>query len=403
MAERGLVVNHLRRERRLRADEGMTFEHSPRRMMYQQILSQPALLRETFDQAERAVYDALAHVQPRHWQVLYTAGCGDSFYAGLACEMALARFTGLPVKALAAMQFARYEADCTPSTGGFFGISNSGNVSRSIEAVGLARAAGLETIAITGNAESGIAREAAHVAAVPVPAMGRSPGIRSYTIQLLTLFLCAIRVGELRQVLSADSAAAWRQNLRDVATCMEATLEAIDPLTKSLAEGLRDAYNWMFLGSGPAYATALFCAAKMVESCGINAWGQDIEEWAHVQFFNQEERTPTCLIMPPGRSLGRALEVLPYIKGIGRHTMVVAHSAQTILPTQAHSVFPVALHVSELFSPLVYCLAGELLAYYLAEYRDADFFQPSRGFGSSGDRLRNSYMVRTLEELRETS
>ena len=107
---------------------------SPRRMMYAQIVSQPALLLEVFDATERAEQDAFSHFQPQRWQAIYTAGCGDSFYAGLACEMAFARFCRLPVKALSAMQFARYEADRLPHHAVLFGISNSGQVSRSIEA-----------------------------------------------------------------------------------------------------------------------------------------------------------------------------------------------------------------------------------------------------------------------------
>ena len=99
---------------------------SPRQMMYAQIISQPALLLEVFDATERAVQDAFAAFQPQRWQAIYTAGCGDSFYAGLACEMAFARFCRLPVKALSAMQFARYEVDRLPQHAVLFGISNSG-------------------------------------------------------------------------------------------------------------------------------------------------------------------------------------------------------------------------------------------------------------------------------------
>ena len=299
---------------------------SPRRMMYAQIVSQPALLLEVFDATERAVQDAFTHFQPQRWQAIYTAGCGDSFYAGLACEMAFARFCRLPVKALSAIQFARYEADRLPHHAVLFGISNSGQVSRSIEAVGLARAAGVDTIAVTGNGTSGIAREAAATIAVAIPAMGRSPGIRSYTVQLLSLLLCALHLGELRQVISTAEARAWRQQLRDVAACMQATIQATDDRARRVGERLGEAETWVFMGSGPSYATALFIAAKLVESCGANAWGQDIEEWAHIQFFNRQEHTPTCVIIPPGRSVDRALELLPYIKGIGRPTLAVASS-----------------------------------------------------------------------------
>ena len=372
---------------------------SPRQMMYTQILSQPALLLEVFDTTEQAVQEAFSQFQPQRWQAIYTAGCGDSFYAGLACEMAFARFCQLPVKALSAMQFARYEVDRLSQHAVLFGISNSGHVSRSIEAVGLARAAGADTIAITGNGASGIAREAAAAVAVAIPAMGRSPGIRSYTVQLLSLLLCALRLGELRQTISAADAMAWRQQLRDVAACMEATIQATDDRARQVAERFGAAEHWVFMGSGPSYATALFIAAKLVESCGANAWAQDIEEWAHIQFFNRQEHTPTCVIVPPGRSVDRVLELLPYVKGIGRPTLAVASSAQLLLPTQADVVLPVPQAVPEVFSALVYCLAGELLAYYLAEVQEAEFFQATRSFRSSGDRLRESHTLRYPDEL----
>ena len=169
--------------------------------------------------------------------------------------------------------------------------------------------------------------------------------------------------------------------------------------TRQVAERLGEAEHWVFMGSGPSYATALFSAAKLVESCGANAWGQDIEEWAHIQFFNRQEHTPTCVIIPPGRSVDRALELLPYIKGIGRQTLAVASSEQPFLPPQADIVLPVPQAVPEVFSPLVYCLAGELLAYYLAEVQGSAFFQATRSFRSSGDRLRESHTLRHPDDL----
>ena len=375
----------------------MAAEASARAVMREQIMSQPALLRDIVEPATRQVAEALRDVQPQRWQVIYTAGCGDSFYAGLACEMAFARFCRLPVKALAAMAFARYEADQAPTPAGLFGISNSGEVARSIEAVALGRAAGLDTVAVTGRADSGIAREAAATVAVPIAPMGRAPGIRSYTVQLVSLLLCAIRVGEMRQVLTADEADGWRQRLVELADCLAATIEATDAPAREAAERLGDQEDWVFLGCGPSYATALFSAAKLVESCGANAWGQDIEEWGHIQFFNAQERTPTCLIVPPGRSLDRALELLPHIKAVGRRTLAIAHGSPASVPVD--TLLPVPEPMPELFTPLVYCLAGELLAYHLAEVRQSRFFQPTGGVSGGGDRLRENRILRRLDEL----
>ena len=368
-------------------------------VMREQITSQPALLRDIVEPTARRVEDAFRELQPQRWRVIYTAGCGDSFYAGLACEMAFAQFCRLPVKALAAMPFARYEAAAASTPSGLFGISNSGEVARSIEAVAMARSAGVDTVAVTGREGSGIANEAAATVAVPIAPMGRAPGIRSYTVQLVSLLLCAIRIGELRQVLTAADGDRWRQQLVTVADCMDATIQAVDGPSRRAADLLGGEENWVFLGSGPSYATALFSAAKLVESCGANAWGQDIEEWAHIQFFNAQEQTPTCLIAPPGRSLDRALELFPHLKSVGRHTLAVVSGDPAVLPVPADTCLPVPEPVPEAYTPLVYCLAGELLAYHLAEARKSSFFQPTGGASGAGDRLRESRILRRLSDL----
>jgi glucosamine--fructose-6-phosphate aminotransferase (isomerizing) len=382
----------------------MTSSASSRQAMYDQIVSQPVLLGEVFDRTEQHVRDVFTHFQCQQWQAIYTAGCGDSFYAGLACERAFARFCQLPVKALPAMHFARYEVDNVFAPAVLFGISNSGRVSRTLEAVAMARDAGIDTIAVTGNSTSSITREAAATMAISIPSMGRAPGIRSYTVQLLTLLLCALRLGEIRQVLSPEEATTWRQRLHDVATTMEETIATNDAPIRSLAEHWRNEQDWVFVGAGPSYATALFSAAKLVESCGVHAWAQELEEWSHIQFFNRRVQTPTCVILPPGRSVDRALELLPYMKGIGRSTIAVASGMQPFLPTQVDTVLPVPRQVDETFSPLVYCLAGELLAYYLAEMRDTPFFCADRqGFSSGRDRLRDSHTLRRVDDLRTLS
>ncbi len=378
----------------------MTSAMPSREMMYKQIVSQPALLLEIFDQAKQRVDEVLSQFPEQRWQAVYTGGCGDSFYAGLACEMAFLRFCKLPVKALPAMQFSRYEVEHLSTPAIFFGISNSGNVARTVEAVMMAKDVGADTIAVTGNDNGNVAGEADAVLALPIPAMGRSPGIRSYTIQLLTLLLCALRLGEIRQVLSHTKADHWRHRLRDVAACMEATIQANDTSSKQLVERLGDETDWVFLGSGPNYATAFFCAAKLVESCGVHAWAQELEEWGHIQFFNRREQTPTCLIIPPGRSADRGLELLPYVKSVGRYTMVVAHCSQALSAAQVDTIFLAPQSVDEVFSPLVYCLVGELLAYYLAEYKAAQFFCADRDVPSSGrDRLRGSHTLCRVGQL----
>ena len=237
-------------------------------------------------------------------------------------------------------------------------------------------------IAVTGHGASSITQEAAATVAVPIPPMGRAPGIRSYTVQLLT-FLCALRLGEIRQVLARGSGPVASA----IAPCIRHGRKRLPQTMRLCAAGRRagatrkTGYLWALVR-----ATLLRCFVQR-NSGRVAAWAQELEEWGHIQFFNRQVQTPTCLIVPPGRSVDCALELLLYVKGIGRYTIAVAHSEQPVWPTQIDLVLPVPQAVDEVFSPLVYCLAGELLAYYLAEIRDTPFFCADRpGFSSGRDR-----------------
>jgi glucosamine--fructose-6-phosphate aminotransferase (isomerizing) len=49
-------------------------------------------------------------------------------------------------------------------------------------------------------------------------------------------------------------------------------------------------------GSGPSYGSALFAAAKMTETAGVFAAGQDLEEWCHVERFAYPDAMPVFVI-----------------------------------------------------------------------------------------------------------
>src|SRR5207237_1961795 len=72
-----------------------------------------------------------------------------------------------------------------------------------------------------------------------------------------------------------------------------------------------------FLGAGPSRASAAFGAAKLFE--GPQRYGvvQDLEEWAHEQYFVSGPTTPTVVVAPVGASRDRAAELLAELAFIG--------------------------------------------------------------------------------------
>src|SRR5919108_2294509 len=189
----------------------------PRRPMYDEILQRPAFIRENLAVLDDLVRATLPQDACRRWARVLLTGCGDSYYAGLASELAFETWTGLPVDAQPSLQGGRYAIPTMLPPAVVFSVSHSGRVSRTIETVALAQAQGLDTVAVSGNPESPITREARWILAHQLQTGGQTPGVRSYTQALLLLMLSAIYIGECRGVLERSQGGVLKQAIRSTA------------------------------------------------------------------------------------------------------------------------------------------------------------------------------------------
>ena len=209
------------------------------------------------------------------------------------------------------------------------------------------------------------------------------------------LYLLAIRLAEVSGRLTQDQASQMREQLKGTADAIEATIQAAEERTRELATAIAEQTNFVFVGDGPNYATALFSAAKVIEAAGRHAMGQDTEEWAHLQYFvNVDPATPTFIISPAGRGHGRAAELVDVMRRIGRTVIAVVPEGDEQIATGADWVLPVVGEVPEVFSPMVYAVAGELFSAYLSQAVDEP---PFRGFADvyepGGITIRNSAVI----------
>jgi glutamine---fructose-6-phosphate transaminase (isomerizing) len=367
-----------------------------------QVKSLPELIRSEFETLDMRVRRLMNHNECLSVKRIVITGCGDSHMAGLAAELAFEQIAGIPTEPMTAMQAARYG---TPHFEKLFprnpltiGISVSGTVARTREALALARNEGALTVAVTANPDSPLAAAAERIFDCTVPDFAPAPGIRSYRVSLLVLYLLAIRLAEVSGRLTQDQAGQMREQLKGTADAIEATIQAVEERTRELATAVAEQTNFVFVGDGPNYATALFSAAKVIEAAGRHAMGQDTEEWAHLQYFvNVEPATPTFIISPAGRGHGRAAELVEVMRRIGRTVIAVVPEEDEQIATGADWVLPVVGEVPEVFSPMVYAVAGELFSAYLAQAVDEP---PFRGFADvyepGGITIRNSAVIDTV-------
>jgi glucosamine--fructose-6-phosphate aminotransferase (isomerizing) len=374
--------------------------------MLEQVHSLPQLIRESVPRFAEQACHTLGEQLCRSLGRLYVTGCGDSHHVAVSSELAFHDLGGVACQALSALQFSRYTAPFLPDPArtAVIGISVSGEVSRTLEALRLAQEAGATTIALTGNPSSRLAHAADHILHARVaPALQvPTPGVRSYIASLLMLYLAAVRIGESRGRLSAESADTARRDLLDLEGAAQATVVSNTPTLERLAERWSDALEYVFLGGGPNYGSALFCAAKLLEASGEPAVGQDVEEWTHLRYFGRAEKTPTFVIDPGGRSTSRALEAAVAASAIGRRVAAIVPHRESDIAAQAEVVLGVQGTVREAFSPLLYCLPGMIFADNRARVLGEVYF---RGFGGGRSaeggggisRIRTSVIQEELE------
>jgi len=370
--------------------------------MIAQVESLPGMIRDELDTLDARVRRLMDHNEYLSIKRVVITGCGDSHMAGLATELAFETLSGIPTEPMTAMQAARYglpyQPKSFPRNPLVLGISVSGTVARTREAVAIARAEGALTVAITATPDAPLAQAAEKMLDCTVPDFAFAPGVRSYRVSLLSLYLLAIRLAEIHGRLTQEEANALRQELKGTADAIEATIEAVNTRTRQLAEAVADQKEFVFTGDGPNFATALFGAAKVIEAAGRHAIGQDTEEWAHLQYFvNVDTQTPTFLISPGARGHSRVAELVEPVKRVGRILVAVVPQGDEAIAPQADWVLPVVGNVREIFSPMVYAVAGELFAAHLSDVVGEPFF---RGFSDvydvekhGGKTIRNSQVI----------
>jgi glucosamine--fructose-6-phosphate aminotransferase (isomerizing) len=371
-----------------------------------QSLAVPAVIKTIMPQVE--ALDPSVFTEAEH---IYITGCGDSYYAGLAARYAFERFTRLPTQPHPALELGRYIAEFLPPKSLLFSISNSGKATRTVEAVINARTSGAVTVAITGNVESGLAQEAelvldqsyridGQLMSMPTNMMPDAPeegsrrgsfGLANYLASLTTLYCIGLHAGRVRGSLSASDIENHLQELERMAEAIDETVRLCSEPAQAYAKEVSDRDVFVILGAGPSYATSLFYAAKTYELSRVTGVAQELEEWAHEQYFITKPGSQVLFVAPPGRSTSRALELSHTAKLMGAMSVVITDESVEGLDHSFTKRLPVAGNVPEIFSPLVYCVPGELFATYLAKEKGLKAFE----FDS---RLQYETNMRTIQE-----
>lgn len=347
--------------------------------MLEEIFQTPKIMRYLFDGLNKQTRLALSHEDILQVLRIVITGCGDSYYAGLATRHAFESYAGVPTTALPSMEASRYlfvskNLEFTKTL--VAGVSVSGEISRTVEAMKRANQRDALTCAITGKVDSRVASEAKRVIQVPtlpkVDGNVHVPGTRSFTASMMALYLLAYHFAEVRDRLPVEDVNKLGLDLLGLADDVEIVIQRINEPVKLLAEKWKRAEKFIFLGSGPNYATALFSAAKIAEATGRFAVGLDIEEYAHLYHFCSDAGIPIILYSPNGNATSRTVELINLMRRQNRELIVV--TTKDVPFSNNNDAIYVMNKMDESTSPLILSVFGNLLGAHLRDTLKVPYF-----------------------------
>ncbi|CRK61874.1 Glucosamine-6-phosphate deaminase [isomerizing], alternative [Alloactinosynnema sp. L-07] len=310
----------------------------------------------------RSAVDALPDAVWHGVQRVVLTGSGDSHHAACGAELAFEAIADVDCDPAPSLRFLEYGAESVRRRRTLVvAVSASGGTEQVLRSVRRATELGASTIAVTGSADSPLAEAADHAVIVGLPHREPSPGIRTHQASLLGLLLIALRLAECRGAAVETAHAELLAAADAVAAAAEAARGCDD-----LADAVEGVPALVVAGSGPAWGAAQYAAAKLVEGAGIPAFGQDVEEWCHVERFTRPADAPVIVLAPAGRAHWRAVGMAEKAKSMGRTVIAVADPTDTEMKAHADLLIPLPTAVREDYAALTCAAFAPYLAARLA-------------------------------------
>ncbi len=300
--------------------------------------------------------------------------CGTAYYAGLIARYWFERFARLGVDIDVASEFRYREAPLTEG-GLMIVVSQSGETADTLASLRYAKAHRQHCLAVVNVATSTIARESDVVApTLAGPEIGVA-STKAFTCQLSVLACLAIALGRARGVLDADEESRLVGELIALPGLMaKALLE--EKKVEEVAHSVSRAKSVLYLGRGVSYPLALEGALKLKEISYIHAEGYAAGELKHGPIALVDEDMPVIVMAPKDATIEKTVSNMQEVAARGGRIVLVGDGAAYVESAIALAGYIEMAPMPADFSPIVYAIPAQLLAYHAAVFMGKDVDQP---------------------------
>lgn len=289
--------------------------------------------------------------------------CGTSWHAGLIGKRLIQNYARIPVEVEYASEF-RYSNPVITDKDIVIAISQSGETADTLAAIQLAKSRGAFVYGVCNVVGSSIARATDSGTYIHVgPEIGVA-STKAFTGQVTVLTLLALAVGQLRNTVDPENVKCITESIKKLPDLISETLK-LNEYIEQLSSTFTYAHNFLYLGRGYNYPSALEGALKLKEISYIHAEGYPAAEMKHGPIALIDHDLPTVFIAPNDELHEKIISNIQQVKARGGSIIAVITQGDTGIASLADHVIEIP-DVPECLSPIIASIPLQLLAYHIA-------------------------------------
>lgn len=241
-----------------------------------------------FDEIEKSIIEGINEIK--------ICACGTSYHAGLTASYLFERLSKVKCNVEIASEF-RYKEPLLTKDTLFIVISQSGETADTLEALKMAKNAGLKTLVVCNVDNSSMTRTAD---ATILTRAGIEKGVAStkaFSTQTVVLWMLALYFAKAKNVISSETMQKELHTLREVPKTL-CISDKIHEKMKRLSKRYLHGHGFFFIGRDVFYPLALEGALKLKEISYLHAEGYPAGEMKHGPIALADPELFTIALMP---------------------------------------------------------------------------------------------------------
>ncbi|MGC9081291.1 glutamine--fructose-6-phosphate aminotransferase [Sulfurihydrogenibium sp.] len=341
--------------------------------MLKEIYEQPKTITDTisgfFSDLNNPVYKEMKNIES-----IVIIACGTSYHAGLVGKFWIEKYAKIPVIVDYASEF-RYRDFPVNEKTLVIAISQSGETADTRFAAIDAKKKGAKVLSIVNVVGSSLSRESDFVIYTYCgPEIGVA-ATKTFTAQLVTLFLFAVKSGFERGYISQEDFEKIHHDVNSLPSLVNEVLKE-DKNIENISYKYHNAKDFLFLGRGINYPIAFEGALKLKEISYIHAEGYPAGEMKHGPIALIDETLPVVCIIPKDSLYEKMISNIQEVKARKGIVIAVTDSEDKEVVSLSDNIIKIPSVKNENLYPILSVIPLQLLAYHIATILGKDVDQP---------------------------